>query len=69
MVHHYFLEDHTNGGACIVIGKVLMMHVADEILMENYRINLDKYKPVALVWQDQIIVKLEKYSLLNAKYN
>ncbi len=47
MVHHYFLEDHTNGGACVVIGKVLMMHVADEILMENYRINLEKYKPVA----------------------
>ncbi len=47
MVHHYFLEDHTNGGACIVIGKVLIMHVVDEILMENYRINLEKYKPVA----------------------
>lgn len=47
MVHHYFLEDHTNGGACIVIGKVMMMHVVDEILMENYRINLEKYKPVA----------------------
>lgn len=47
MVHHYFLEDHKNGGACIVIGKVLMMHIADEILMENYRINLDKYQPVA----------------------
>lgn len=47
MVHHYFLEDHKNGGACIIIGKVLMMHISDEILMENYRINLDKYKPVA----------------------
>lgn len=47
MVHHYFLEDHKNGGACVVIGKVLMMHISDEILMENYRINLDKYKPVA----------------------
>lgn len=47
MVHHYFLEDHKNGGACVVIGKVLMMHVADEILMENYRINLDKYQPLA----------------------
>jgi len=47
MVHHYFLEDHENGGACIVIGKVLMMHIADEILLENYRINLDKYHPVA----------------------
>lgn len=47
MVHHYFLEDHTNGGACIVIGKILMIHVADEILLENYRINLNKYQPVA----------------------
>ena len=47
MVHHYFLEDHKNGGACIVIGKILTMHVNDEILMEGNRINLDKYKPVA----------------------
>ncbi len=47
MVHHYFLEDHKNGGACVVIGKVLMMHISDEILLENYRINLDKYQPVA----------------------
>jgi len=47
MVHHYFLEDHKNGGACVVIGKVLMMHVADEILLENYKIDLEKYKPIA----------------------
>jgi len=47
MVHHYFLEGHKNGGACVVIGKVLMMHVSDEILSDNYRINLDKYHPVA----------------------
>lgn len=47
MVHHYFLEDHKNGGACVVIGKVVMIHVSDEILSENYRINLEKYRPVA----------------------
>jgi flavin reductase (DIM6/NTAB) family NADH-FMN oxidoreductase RutF len=47
MVHHYFLEDHKNGGACIVIGKILTMHINDDILMEGNRINLDKYKPVA----------------------
>ena len=47
MVHHYFLEDHKNGGACIVIGKIITMHINDEILMEGNRINLDKYKPVA----------------------
>lgn len=47
MVHHYFLEGHQDGGACIVIGKVVCMHVMDEILMERNRINLDLYKPVA----------------------
>ena len=47
MVHHYFLEGHKNGGACIVIGKILSMHINDEILMEGNRINLEKYKPVA----------------------
>ncbi|MEQ3661519.1 MAG: hypothetical protein ABNG96_02405, partial [Flavobacterium sp.] len=47
MVHHYFLEGHKNGGACIVIGKILTMHINDEILMEGNRINLEKYKPVA----------------------
>ena len=47
MVHHYFLEDHSNGGACIVIGKIKTIHVADEILLDNYKINLNTYKPVA----------------------
>ena len=47
MVHHYFLEDHKNGGACVIIGKIITMHINDEILMEGNRINLDKYKPVA----------------------
>ena len=47
MVHHYFIENHQNGGACIIIGKIITMHIDDSILMENHRINLDKYKPVA----------------------
>lgn len=47
MVHHYFLEDHKNGGAAIIIGKILTMHIDDSILMENARINLETYKPVA----------------------
>ena len=47
MVHHYFIENHQNGGACIIIGKIITMHIDDSILMENHRINLDTYKPVA----------------------
>jgi flavin reductase (DIM6/NTAB) family NADH-FMN oxidoreductase RutF len=47
MVHHYFLENHKNGGACIIIGRIVMMHFNDSILSDNYKINLETYKPIA----------------------
>jgi flavin reductase (DIM6/NTAB) family NADH-FMN oxidoreductase RutF len=47
MVHHYFIEKHQNGGACIIIGKIITMHIDDSILMENHKIDLERYKPVA----------------------
>lgn len=47
LVHHYFLEDHKNGGSCVIIGRIVMMHFADEVLLDNYKINLETYKPVA----------------------
>jgi len=47
MVHHYFIENHKNGGACIIIGKIITMHIDDSILLENGKINLEKYKPIA----------------------
>jgi flavin reductase (DIM6/NTAB) family NADH-FMN oxidoreductase RutF len=47
MVHHYFLENHKQGGACIVIGRIVMMHIDESVLLENYKINMETYKPVA----------------------
>ncbi len=47
MVHHYFIEKHQNGGACIIIGKIITMHIDDSILMENHKIDLEKYKTIA----------------------
>lgn len=47
MVHHYFLEDHKNGGACIIIGRIVMMHFDNKVLLDNYKINLETYKPIA----------------------
>ncbi len=47
MVHHYFLEDHKRGGSCIIIGRIVMMHYDDSVLLDNYKINLETYKPVA----------------------
>ena len=47
MVHHYFLEDHKQGGACIVIGRIVMMHIDESVLLDNYKINSETYKPIA----------------------
>ena len=47
MVHHYFLENHKQGGACIIIGRIVMMHFDENVLLDNYKINMETYKPVA----------------------
>lgn len=46
-IHHYFIDNDSNGGACVVIGKIKLIHIDDLILLENNYIDLDKYKPVA----------------------
>lgn len=47
LVHHYTLENHKFGGATIIIGKVVMFHVDENVLLDDFRINLETYKPVA----------------------
>jgi len=47
LVHHYSLEEHKDGGATIMIGRIVMFHVDDSILLDNYKINQDAYRPVA----------------------
>lgn len=47
LVHHYSLENHKHGGATIMVGKIVMFHVDESILLENYKINLETYRPVA----------------------
>jgi flavin reductase (DIM6/NTAB) family NADH-FMN oxidoreductase RutF len=47
LVHHYFLEDHKHGGACVIIGRVVMMHFDDRVLLDNYKINLETYRPIS----------------------
>ncbi len=47
MVHHYFLENHKQGGACIVVGRIVIMHIDESVLLDNYKINMETYKPVS----------------------
>lgn len=47
MVHHYNLEDHKDGGATIIIGRIVLFHVGDNVLLDDYKINREIYKPIA----------------------
>jgi flavin reductase (DIM6/NTAB) family NADH-FMN oxidoreductase RutF len=47
LVHHYTLENSKSGGATIIIGKILMFHIDESVLLDNYKINLETYKPIA----------------------
>lgn len=47
LVHHYTLEQHKFGGATIMIGKIVMFHVDEKVWLDDYKINLDTYKPIA----------------------
>ena len=47
MVHHYKLENSKTGGATIIIGKIVLFHIDESVLLENYKINLETYKPIA----------------------
>lgn len=47
LVHHYSLEDHKHGGATIMIGRVVMFHIDESILLDNYKINPETYRPIA----------------------
>jgi flavin reductase (DIM6/NTAB) family NADH-FMN oxidoreductase RutF len=47
LVHHYNLENSKSGGATIIIGKIVMFHIDESVLLDNYKINLETYKPIA----------------------
>lgn len=47
LVHHFALENHKYGGAVMMVGKIVMMHFDDSVLLDNYKINLETYRPVA----------------------
>lgn len=47
LVHHYFTQGHSNGGAALLIGRIVQIHINDELLLEDHKINLEAYQPVS----------------------
>ncbi len=47
-IHHYFIkDDNENETACVIIGKIKIIHIDDSIILDNYRIDIDKYNPIS----------------------
>lgn len=47
LVHHYALENHRFGGSTIFIGKIVMFHIDESVLLDDFKINMDTYNPIA----------------------
>lgn len=47
LVHHYALENHKSGGAVLMVGRIVMFHFDESVLLDNYKINMETYRPVA----------------------
>jgi flavin reductase (DIM6/NTAB) family NADH-FMN oxidoreductase RutF len=47
MIHNYTMPHSENNGATMIVGEIVMMHFDDEVLLDNYKINLENYKPVS----------------------
>lgn len=47
MIHNYTIPHPENTGATIIVGEIIMMHFENDILLENYKINMENYKPIS----------------------
>ena len=47
LVHHYTLEDHKFGGSTILVGRIVLFHVAENMLLEGHKINQENYQPIS----------------------
>ena len=47
MIHNYTIPHPENEGATMIIGEIVMMHFNDGELLDNYKINMETYKPVS----------------------
>ncbi len=46
LIHQYTIDYEDNEGATIIIGRVIMYHFEDDIMLENNKIDIEKYKPI-----------------------
>ena len=46
LVLHHTIEGNNQGGATLIVGKVLAIHINDELIDEDLKIDQEKYRPI-----------------------
>lgn len=46
-IHNFTMPHPENNGATMIVGEIVMMHFDDDVLLDNYKINMENYKPVS----------------------
>jgi flavin reductase (DIM6/NTAB) family NADH-FMN oxidoreductase RutF len=47
LVHHYTLENNKFGGSTILVGKIVLFHIDERMMLDDYKINQDNYQPIS----------------------
>ena len=47
LVHHYTLENNKFGGSTILVGKIVLFHIDELMMLDDYKINQDNYQPIS----------------------
>ncbi len=47
LVHHYTLENSKFGGSTILVGKIILFHIDERMMLDDYKINQDNYQPIS----------------------
>jgi flavin reductase (DIM6/NTAB) family NADH-FMN oxidoreductase RutF len=46
LVHHYTLENSKFGGSTILIGRIVLFHIDEQLMLDDFKINQENYQPI-----------------------
>jgi flavin reductase (DIM6/NTAB) family NADH-FMN oxidoreductase RutF len=47
LVHHYTLENSKFGGSTILVGRIVLFHIDEQMMLEDFKINQENYQPIS----------------------
>lgn len=67
-LHALLPVGHGEGGATLVLGEVLLLHVRDDIINERYHVDLDALRPIGRLSGSDYVRVRKRFSMTRPKY-